>query len=63
MNTLADRTRPRQTTMTTRARAAGAHSLRAGARRLAGWWADDPMSASFSAACERDRRLHQRLGR
>jgi hypothetical protein len=36
-------------------------SLRSSARKLAAWWGADPMSASFSAAREHDRRLHQRV--
>ena len=36
-------------------------SLRSSARRLAAWWSIDPMSASFSAAREHDRRLYQRF--
>lgn len=63
MNTLADRTRPHRTTVTAATCAASPRSLRSSALRLAGWWAADPMSASFSAARERDQRLLQRLGR
>jgi hypothetical protein len=36
-------------------------SLRSSARKLAAWWSADPMSASFSAEREHDRRLHQRV--
>jgi hypothetical protein len=60
MNTVADSTRTHRTTVTAGTRAA---SLRSSARRLAGWWAADPMSASFSAARERDQRLLGRVGR
>jgi hypothetical protein len=60
MNTVAETTRQR-----TRATAASerARSLRSSSRRLASWWAADPMSARFTVAREHDQRLLQRVGR
>jgi hypothetical protein len=63
MNTLADSTRTHRTTVTAATRTASPRSLRSSARRLAGWWAADPMSVSFSAAREHDQGLLQRAGR
>jgi hypothetical protein len=63
MNTLADSTRTHRTTLAATTQAPNPRSLRASARRIAGWWAADPMSAGFSAARERDERLLQRVGR
>jgi hypothetical protein len=37
------------------------HTLRVAVRRLASWWNDDPMTARFAAARERDQRLLQRI--
>jgi hypothetical protein len=60
MNTFAGNTRSHRPAMTATTRAASSRSLRASVRRIAGWWAADPMSASFSAARGRDERLLQR---
>ena len=63
MNTLAGHPRTRTTTIDSSTDKARARSLRSSARRFAGWWSADPMSASFSAAREHDQRLLQRVGR
>jgi hypothetical protein len=63
MNTLADSTRARRATSVATSPITRPHGVRTRARRLAGWWYADPMSASFAAARERDQLLYQRVAR
>jgi hypothetical protein len=58
MNTFANSTRRlgRQITRTQRDDSSGT-SVAGVARRLATWWSDDPMTATFSSERERDERL------
>lgn len=63
MNTFANSTRRISRQITRTQHAASSGSPVAGfARRLATWWSDDPMTASFSVERERDQRLLRRHG-